>query len=111
MIEWKDGMPERWELPLYVLFVVLFFFLILVELVVILGFFVLLFLIFIVRDGIHLDRVDLHDLHLGFALGTGEDFAFLHLIFVDVNFSCAFGTANHGENLLRTDRQPCWRII
>jgi hypothetical protein len=91
-----------------VLFVVFFFFVvvvvvfvvILVELVSVFRLLVLFLLIVIVRDGINLDRMNLNDLHLGFTLGTGQDFAFFHFIFVDVNFGSAFGTADHGENLL-----------
>jgi ADP-ribose pyrophosphatase YjhB (NUDIX family) len=44
--------------------------------------------------------MDLHDFHFGFALGTGQDFAFLDFIFVNVNFSSAFWAPYHGENLL-----------
>ena len=78
-----------------------FFFVILVELVSVFRLLVFFFLlVVIIRNGINLDRVNLDDLHLGFALGTGQDFAFFHFIFVDVNFSSAFGTADHGENLL-----------
>jgi hypothetical protein len=84
--------------------VVLFFVVILVELVSILRLFVLIVLIVVIGNGIHLDRMDLNDFHLGFALGAGEDFAFFHFIFVDVNLGSAFGAANHGENLLRTNR-------
>ena len=58
------------------------------------------FLVIIFGDGINLDRMNLDDLHLGFTLRTGQDFAFFHFIFVDVNFGSAFGTADHGENLL-----------
>src|ERR1700688_178775 len=44
--------------------------------------------------------MDLHDFHFGFALGTGQDFALLDFIFVNVNFSSAFWAPYHGENLL-----------
>jgi|HubBroStandDraft_6_1064221.scaffolds.fasta_scaffold209422_2 8-oxo-dGTP diphosphatase len=44
--------------------------------------------------------MDLHDFHFGFALGTGQDFAFLDFVFVNVNFCGAFRAPDHGENLL-----------
>jgi len=85
---------------LFVVFFVVFFVVILVELVSILRLLVLFLLILVIQDGVYLDGVDLNDFHLGFALGTGQDFAFFDFIFVDINFSSAFGTADHGENLL-----------
>jgi hypothetical protein len=89
---------------LVVLFIVLFFFVILVEFVCILRLLVLFILIIVIGNGINLDRMDLNDFHLGLALRAGEDFAFFHFIFVDVNLSSAFGAADHGENLLSTDQ-------
>jgi len=60
----------------------------------------LFFFVIVIRDGIDFDGMDLHDFHFGFALGTGQDFAFLDFVFVNVNFCSAFRTPNHGENLL-----------
>ena len=60
----------------------------------------LFFFVIVIRDGIDLDGMDLHDFHFGFALGAGQDFAFLDFIFVNVNFGGAFRTTDHGENLL-----------
>jgi hypothetical protein len=44
--------------------------------------------------------VNLHDFHFGFALGAGQNFAFLDFVFININFSGAFRTTDHGENLL-----------
>jgi hypothetical protein len=44
--------------------------------------------------------MDLHNFHFGFALGAGQDFAFLDLIFVNVNLSGAFRAPYHGGDLL-----------
>jgi len=87
---------------LNVLFVVVFFFVvvILIKFVPILRLLVL-FILIIVGDGVYLDRMDLNDFHLRLTLGTRQDFAFFHFIFVDVNFSSAFRTPDHGENLLQ----------
>jgi hypothetical protein len=88
---------------LNVLFVVVFFFVvvILIKFVPILRLLVLFILIIIVGDGVYLDRMDLNDFHLRLTLGTRQDFAFFHFIFVDINFSSAFRTPDHGENLLQ----------
>ncbi len=59
-----------------------------------------LIVIVVIRDGVDLDRVNLYDFHFGFALKTGENFAFLDLVFIDINFSGAFRTPDHGEVLL-----------
>ena len=81
----------------------LFFFVFLIvivpKIVPILRFF-LFFFVIVIGDGIDFDGVDLHNFHFGFALGAGQDFAFLDLIFVNVNFCGAFRTPDHGENLL-----------
>src|ERR1019366_7079897 len=65
-------------------------------------FFVVFFFLFVIviGDGIDFDGMDLHDFHFGFALGTGQDFAFLDFVFVNVNFSSAFRAPYYGENLL-----------
>jgi hypothetical protein len=81
--------------------VLFFFFLVVIfeNVVPILGL-LIVFVIVIVRDGIDLDGVNLHDFHLGFALRTGQDFTFLDFVFVNIDFSGAFRTPDHGENLL-----------
>src|ERR1700758_367019 len=53
---------------------------------------VILFLEF-VRDGIQRNRMSLRNLQLGLALWTAEDFSFLNLVFVHVNFCGAFWAA------------------
>lgn len=80
----------------------LFVFLVLIvrELVPILGLF-LFFLVVILRDRVDLDGVNLDDFHFRFALGAGQDFAFLDFVFVNVNFSGAFRAPDHGTTSLR----------
>ncbi len=88
-----------------VLFFVLFFFVVIVIVVVIVGeiavsgghffFFVVIIVIFIVGDEIEVDRMRLRDLEFGFALGATENFAFLDLVFIDIDLGGTFGTANH----------------
>src|ERR1019366_3864676 len=87
------------------LFFFVFFFVIVRYIVPILGLFLFLVVFFflfviVIGDGIDFDGMDLHDFHFGFALGTGQDFAFLDFVFVNVNFSSAFRAPYHGENLL-----------
>ncbi len=82
-----------------VLFVVRFV-LIIVKVVPFVGLLVLFFIIIVVGDDIDLDGMDLNHFHFGFALETGQNFAFLDFIFVDVDFSTAFRTPDHGEILL-----------
>jgi len=93
-------MPEELRNGLNVLFVFFLVVVILIKFVPILRLLFLFILIVVFRDGIDLHGMDLNDFHLGFALGTRQDFAFFHFIFVDVNFSSAFRTPDHGENLL-----------
>jgi hypothetical protein len=78
----------------------LIFFVVIPQFVPILGLLILVVLILIVRDGIDLHGMDLDDFHLSFTFGTGQDFAFLYFVFIDVDFSCAFRTSDHVENLL-----------
>src|SRR2546426_830970 len=59
-------------------------------------FFVLFLLVVIIGDDIQVDRMHLHDLEFDFTLGTTENLALFHFVFVDVDFCSAFGTANHG---------------
>jgi hypothetical protein len=60
----------------------------------------LFFFVIVFGDGIDFDGMDLNDFHFGFALGAGQDFAFLDFVFINVNFCGAFRTPDHGENLL-----------
>jgi hypothetical protein len=83
----------------------LFFFVFLIvivrEIVPILRLFLFFIVIVIVIGyGIDLDGMNLYDFHFGFALGAGQNLAFLDFIFVHVNFGGAFRTTDHGENLL-----------
>src|SRR5438445_6568197 len=59
-------------------------------------FFVLFLLVVIIGDDIQVDRMHLHDLEFDFTLGTTENLALFHFVFVDVDLCSAFGTANHG---------------
>jgi len=95
------GYPKNWRNSSNFLFFVLFL-VILGQVVLIVRLLVLIFLVIVFGDDIDLDRMDLNHLHLGFALRTGQDFAFLDFIFVDVDFSSAFRTPDHGEILLES---------
>jgi len=82
------------------LFFFVFLFVIVLKVVPILGLFLFFLFVLVIGDGIDLDGMNLHDFHFGFALEAGQDFAFLDFVFVNVNFSCAFRTPDHGGNLL-----------
>ena len=47
-------------------------------------FFVLFLLVVIIGDDIQVDRMHLHDLEFDFTLGTTENLALFHFVFVDV---------------------------
>ncbi len=68
-------------------FFVFFLFVIILKIVPILGLFFFFLFVIVFGNGVDLDGMDLYDFHFGFALGAGQDFAFLDLIFVNVNFS------------------------
>jgi hypothetical protein len=102
LLRWPKGarnLGKNWRNSSNFLFFVLFL-VILGQVVLIVRLLVLIFLVIVFGDDIDLDRMDLYHFHLGFALRTGQDFAFLDFIFVDVDFSSAFRTPDHGENLL-----------
>jgi hypothetical protein len=88
------GRRTRAGLNFFFLFVILF------EKVIRIVRLLVFVIIVIVRDDIDLDGVNLHNFHFGFALGTGQDFAFLDFVFVNIDFGGAFRTPDHGENLL-----------
>jgi hypothetical protein len=73
--------------------------------VAILGSFFLFFLVVlfiqIIGDEIQMDGMRLRDLKLGFALGTAQDLAFFHFVFVHIDFCGTFGATDHGS-ILRT---------
>jgi len=86
---------------------VLFFFLvflivivILIQIILVVRILVLIFVVIVIRNGIDLDGMNLHDFHFGFALSTGQDFAFLDFVFININFGTALRTTDHGTNLL-----------
>jgi hypothetical protein len=98
------GMPrQKRKLPsVFVLFLVLFFFVVIVIIIVISKIavgsglcFVIIVVIFIVGDEIEVHGMRLRNLEFGFALGATENFAFLDLIFIDIDFGGTFGTADH----------------
>lgn len=99
-VGWLKEKRGCWEAPkkgLNVFFLFLVF--LVLEFVPILGLF-LFFFVIVFGDGIDLDGVSLDNFHFGFALGAGQDLAFLDFVFVNVNFSGAFRAPDHGENLL-----------
>jgi hypothetical protein len=69
----------------------LFFILIIIVVVIVISFF---------GNEIQMDGMRLRDFELGLAFGAAENFAFLHFVLIDVDFSGTFGAANHG-NILR----------
>jgi len=83
-----------------VFFFVFFLVVIILKIVPIFGLFVFFLFVIVFGYGVDLDGMDLHDFHFGFALGAGQDFAFLDLIFVNVNLSGAFRAPYHGGDLL-----------
>jgi hypothetical protein len=92
MARTKEGMPEgQGEGGLLD-----FLFLLTEQLLILI---LLLFFLFL-RDHVEVDGVDLHHLELDLALRATEDLTFLDFVFVYVNLGCAFGTPNHGRNLL-----------
>jgi hypothetical protein len=70
------------------------------KVVSVLGLFLFFFVVIVVGDGVDLDGMNLNNFHFGFALGAGQDFAFLDFVLVNVNFSGAFRAPDHGGNLL-----------
>jgi 8-oxo-dGTP diphosphatase len=101
VIRWRKGEQGCWEKGTSGsnLFFFVFLFVIVPKFVPVLGLF-LFFQIVVVGDGIDLDGMNLHDFHFRFALGAGQDFAFLDFVFIHVNFCGAFRTPDHGDNLL-----------
>jgi hypothetical protein len=96
----ERGCRKESKNGLNVFFFVFFLFVIILKIVPILGLFVFFLFVIVFGNGIDLDGMDLYDFHFGFALGAGQNFAFLDLIFINVNFSGAFRAPDHGENLL-----------
>jgi hypothetical protein len=100
----SDGEENRGAEGLFFVVFLLFFFFIVGQIAVRsllrVFFFVILIIIVVIRNGIHLDGMSLGDLELFFTLGTVENLAFFHFVFVDVKFGGAIRTANHGCFLL-----------
>jgi hypothetical protein len=92
---------------LFLVFFFLFFFVLVDQIAVFaLFFFVLIFVVIIVivlilfGNDVQMHGMCLGNFHFGFALWAAQDFAFLHFVFIDVDFRGTFGAANHG-NILR----------
>jgi hypothetical protein len=85
-------------------FVELFLFFFLVQQIAVLGHLCLLFVIliivlFVVGDDVQMNRVDLRNFQLGFALRAAQNLAFFHFVFVDIDFGRTFRAANHGSSI------------
>ena len=89
------------------------FFLIVVVIVIIVVFgiglfsglgFLIVVIIFIIGNEVEVDRMRLRNLEFRFALGATENFAFLDLVFIDIDFGGTFGTADHRCILRKMDR-------
>jgi hypothetical protein len=59
------------------------------------------FFIQIIGDEIQMDGMRLRNLELGFTLGTAQDLAFFHFVFVHIDFRGTFRATDHGT-ILRT---------
>ena len=101
----SDGEENRGAEGLFFVVFLLFLFLLVGKIAIpsgfLLFFVILIFVVVeVVRNGIHLDGMSLGDLELFLTLGTVENLAFFHFVFVDVKFGGAIRTANHGCFLL-----------
>jgi hypothetical protein len=105
MTRGRQGMPggKRGEL-----LGLLFFFLLLIRGTLLPAhfFIFLIVIVFVIGNDVEVNGVDLDHLEFDFALRAAQDLAFFYFVFVDVNFSSALRTANHGEDLLRMGSNP-----
>jgi hypothetical protein len=100
----KDARVAKRCLLLLIVFFVFLVVIIFWKIAVFPGFglvFLVVLFVQIIRDDVQMDGMRLRNFHLGFALGATQDFAFLDLVFVDVDFSGTFGAADHGSILRR----------
>jgi Na+/proline symporter len=67
--------------------------------------FFVVFLLGIVGNRVKRHGMRLGNLQLAFTFGATQDFALFHFVFVHINFSGAFRTAEH-VSILRVDFQP-----
>src|ERR1700682_3859920 len=94
---------------LFVFFLIVVFF-ILREVAVLGSFLLLLFIVFIIiiiqifGDDVQMDRMDLRYLQFRLAFGATQNFAFFHLVFVDVDLGGTFRAADHDPSSVRDSK-------
>jgi hypothetical protein len=101
-----SGAREDARRPRALFIVVFFVFLVLIivvnEVAIFPGLFLVILIIFFVRiisNEIQVDRVRLRDLEFGLTLGTTQDLAFLDFVFIDIDFGGTFRATDHGSTL------------
>jgi hypothetical protein len=100
--------PEVAGLPsLFVLFLVVLVIIVVLKIAVFAGLgFLLVFIVIIVfvGDEVEMHRMRLRNFQLRFALRATQDFAFFHLVFIDIDFGGTFRAADHDFILRGMDR-------
>jgi hypothetical protein len=99
-VRMPGGRTSRLLVGVFFLFLVIF-----LDEVAILASLFLIFLVVlfiqIIRDEIQMDGMGLRDFELGFTLGTAQDLAFFHFVFIHIDFCGTFRATDHGT-ILRT---------
>jgi hypothetical protein len=101
------------EMELLFVFFLIFVVFILGEVAVFGSFLLLLFVVFVIiivqifRDDVQMDRMDLRHFQFRLALGATQNFAFFHLVFVDVDLGGTFRAADHDPSSVRDSKG--WR--